>query len=208
MKRRRSKRRLPLLALCLSPASSLPASAHAAPTIVSGVTEAVSADNRVLELSIGDSFAAVMDLDTSNAVGEIEFRPGISGDGKRYTGIAGSIEITLGGESLVFKPLFLVIGNGFIDAAGKVSQPVDLWHLHAIGTHGLLLTIGLWQFDGSAIDKPELWIPETTKAFASATWALMGPGFDVSSDQGPPRLANTASGIIESWAVLSSGPQL
>jgi hypothetical protein len=93
----------------------------------------------------------------------------------------------------------LVIGNDFVDDAGKVSGTVDIWHLHATGPHGLLLNIGLWQRDGSAISSPDLFVPETTGAFASATWALIEAGFDPQ----PRRLANVASGFIESWAVPS-----
>lgn len=95
--------------------------------------------------------------------------------------------------------LILVIGNDFVDDAGKVSGSVDIWHRHAAGPRGLLLTIGLRQRDGSAIGTPDLVVPETTDAFGSATWALFGPSFDPQTG----RLANVASGVIEGWAVAS-----
>jgi len=196
----RLNRWLPLLALCLVSQIALPRCAYAAPITTSGTTEMTPSNNSIFKFSIGDPFRAVMNLDLSKAERQAESRPGISGHGMRYTGIAGSIDATIGGVSWLFTPLFLVIGNDFVDDAGKVPGPVDIWHLHASGPHGLLLTIGLWQRDGSAIENPDLFIPETTDAFGSATWALFAPSFDPTTGHQLPRLDSIASGIIEGWA--------
>lgn len=207
MKLNCSALRLPLLVFGLLSSIAVYRSASAAPTMLSGTTTQASSNNSVLKLSIGDSFAAAMDLDATKAVGQVEARPGISGEGMRYTGISGSIEVTIGGVSREFSPLFLVIGNDFADAAGAVSQPVDLWHLHAVSPDGvLLLTIGLWERDGSAIDSAELFIPEETEAFASATWALFAPPDRIAAPA-PPRLDNIASGVIDRWITPFANPR-
>jgi hypothetical protein len=188
-----------LLALCLACSIAATPRAHAAPMSLVGTTTQTS-NNALLTVSIGDSFAAAIDLDLSRATGQAELRPGISGNGERYTELGGSIEATIGGMSWTFRPLFLVIGNDFVDDAGKVPGPVDIWHLHAVGPHGLLLTIGLWQPDGSAIGNSDLFIPSTTAAFGSATWALFGQSFDPQTGH----QSVVASGLIEGWAASSS----
>jgi hypothetical protein len=115
----RLNRWLPLLALCLVSSIALPRLAYAAPITLSGTTNMTPSNNSIFKFSIGDSFTAVMDLDLIKTVGQAESRPGVSGHGMRYTGVAGSIEATIGGVSWSFAPLFLVIGNDFVDDAGK-----------------------------------------------------------------------------------------
>ena len=196
----RLNRWLPLLALCLVSSIVLPRLAYAAPTTLSGTTDKTPSNNSIFKFSIGDSFKAVMDLDISKAAGQADSPPGFSGHGMRYTGIAGSIVATIGGVSWSFTPDALVIRNDLVDDAGKVPGRLDVWHLQAAGPQGLLLAIGLWQLDGSAIDNPSLFVPETKGAFSSASWALFAPSFDPDTGQQLPRLDCIASGPLEGWA--------
>jgi hypothetical protein len=200
MKFDRLNRWLPLLAFCLISSSMLSRLAHAAPITLSGTTDKAPSNNSIFKFAIGDSFTAVMDLDLSKAVGQADLPPGFTGHWMRYAGISGSIEAMIGSVAWSFTPDALVIRDDVIDDAGKVSRPVDSWHLQAAGPQGLLLAIGLWQLNGSAIDNPDLFVPETPDAFGSATWALFAPSFDPKTGQQLPRLDNIASGPIERWA--------
>lgn len=189
-----------LLASCVLSSIAWPRLAPAAPLALSGTTATTPPNDAIFKLSAGETFTAVLDLDVRKAVGGLELVQGLSGERMRYAGIDGSIEANFGGVSWLFTPLFLVVGNDVIeDAANVSSSAVDFWHLHAQGPQGLLLTIGLWQRNGSAIDQADAFVPDAPDAFASATWALFAPAFDPATGQQLPRLDNIASGRVETW---------
>ena len=148
------------------------------------------------------SFTAVMDLDLSRAVGHADSPSGSSGDAVRYTDIAGSIEVSLGGVAWSFTPAALIIRNDVVNDAG---QPSDVWLLQAAGPDGLFLFVDLLQRDGSAIDDAHLFVPQTTDAFGSARWNLFAPSFDPKTGQQLPRLDRIAGGPIAGWAAASQG---
>ncbi len=182
---------------------SLPCLTHAAPITISGTTDSTPSSQSIFKLSLGDSFKAVVNLSLSRAVGKAHSLPGFSVSGMQYSGIAGSIEVTIGGVSWSFAPDAIVIGNDLVD--GKVyRQPADLSLLQAAGPDGLLLIIEMLQRDGSAIDKLDLFIPETTDSFGSAHWALYAPSFDPHTGHQLPRLDDIADGPIEGWAASST----